>query len=301
MLLLSLIGEQPIPNLIPLWQSREYSATQFAVTPKTRPVAQQILTAIQQDPQLEHLEILEPLVLEAYDIHAARARLAEALVDHSRQGRKLRLNLTGGTKIMSLAMLQAAFGSGLELLYVSTQTNQIITLASDGTEKRRQDIRVKIDVFQYLRPHGLQVSEHQSFLPGRKAEKVNVKEGDHLEARVHLLAYRAGIFDDVKRNIFIRKLTERGPVDNELDLVVTYNGRMAVCSCKSGKLTKEDIYELSSLSRREAAGIYCGKVMVSSQETLPVSIRDRARAMGVRLVYGKEIDNVAEHLQLSVK
>jgi len=301
MLLLSLIGEQPIPNLLPLWQSNEYTATRFAVTPQTAVVAEQLSAAIRQDPQLAHLEILDPLVLEAYDIQTARARLAEALVDHARQGRQMRLNLTGGTKIMSLAMLQAAFGSGLELLYVSTQTKQIIYLASDGTEKRREEINVKIDVFQYLRPHGLEVSEHQSFAPGRKAEKKNVKEGDPLEARVHVLAYGSGMFDDVKRNIFIRKHTDREPVDNELDLVVTYNGRMAVCSCKSGNLTKEDIYEIASLSRREAAGIYCGKVIVSSKKKLPVSLRDRARAMGVRLVYGKEIDNVAEHLRLSLR
>jgi len=301
MLLLSLIGEQPIPNLLPLWQSNEYTATRFAVTPQTAVVAEQLSAAIRQDPQLAHLEILDPLVLEAYDIQTARARLAEALVDHARQGRQMRLNLTGGTKIMSLAMLQAAFGSGLELLYVSTQTKQIIYLASDGTEKRREEINVKIDVFQYLRPHGLEVSEHQSFAPGRKAEKKNVKEGDPLEARVHVLAYGSGMFDDVKRNIFIRKHTGREPVDNELDLVVTYNGRMAVCSCKSGNLTKEDIYEIASLSRREAAGIYCGKVIVSSKKKLPVSLRDRARAMGVRLVYGKEIDNVAEHLRLSLR
>jgi len=110
MLLLSLTGEQPIPNLLPLWQFPEYTATQFAATRTTLPVVEALAAAIRQDVQLKHIEVLETLRLEAYDIAQARYALAAALVAQQAQGREVRLNLTGGTKLMSLAALQAAFG-----------------------------------------------------------------------------------------------------------------------------------------------------------------------------------------------
>jgi hypothetical protein len=286
MLLLSLIGEQPIPSLLPLWQFPEYTATQFAATRTTLPVAQTLAAAIRQDAQLKHIDVLEPLLLEAYAIAQARDALSAALVAHRAQGREVCLNLTGGTKLMSLAALQAAFGSGVKLLYVSTEENQVIHLASDGSELARQPIQVRISIEQYLAAHGLQV----------EARPAALKDGSALEEIVARRAFESGSFDDVRRNVFIRRRTERGPVENELDVVVTRNGRLAVCSCKSGgKITKEHIYELASLSRREAAGIYCGKVLVTDHPDPTRAVRDRARSMGVHLVYGKEQENVVEH------
>ena len=73
MLLLSLVGEQPIPNLIPLWQYRQLSATQFAATDKTWLLAEQLAAAMRSDPALKAVEVLPPLKLEAYDM-ARRAR-----------------------------------------------------------------------------------------------------------------------------------------------------------------------------------------------------------------------------------
>ena len=303
MLLLSLLGEQPIPNLLPLWQHNFYTTTQFAVTRTTLPVAQTLTRAIHEDDQLKQVEVLDPILLEAYDIGQARANLAAALAFHQGKGQEVCLNLTGGTKLMSIAALQAAFGSGIRLLYVSTEENQLIYLGSDGAELERQPIQVKINVKQYLTAHGLEVGDSVSFKPNRiRYATPPPKEGDELEEMAMNLARESGFFDDVRRNVFIRKQTEREPVINELDIVAAHNGRLAVCSCKSGpKITKESIYELTSLSRREAAGIYCGKVLITDQTDLPVSLRDRARAMNVRLVYGSELPNLAHHLLLAMQ
>lgn len=300
--LLSLIGEQPIPNLLPLWQFSEYTATQFAATHTTFSVAEMLQSAIQKDPQLRTVEVLPPLEkFPAYDIGQARAVLAAAIAKHQREGRQVCLNLTGGTKLMCLAALQAAFGSGIRLLYVSTEENQMITLGSDGAELERTPIQVKISVEQYLVAHGLEVGDDPSFNPHKERFAAPPpKEGDELEEQVTHLAQQSGLFDDVRRNVFIRKQTRRDPVNNELDVTVTRNGRLAVCSCKtSGKkeALREAIYELASISRREATGIYCGKLLVNDQDDLPLAIRDRARTMGVHLVYGSEIPNVAEHLR----
>lgn len=298
MILLSLVGEQPIPNLIPLWQApQQYSAARFAATSETREIAKNLAKTIRNDPLLSHITPNPVLELDAYDINTTRSRLAKALAAYQENNSSVCLNLTGGTKIMSLAALLAAFGTGVPLLYVSTQNNSIIYYQSDGNETHRQEISIKIDVKQYFNAHNLEVSSHPNFnLNAAKPLVHPPKEGDDLEKKVFQLARDSGKFDDVQRNIFIRRRIKQNWVRNELDIVVTRNGRLAVCSCKSGDITKEDIYELASLSRREAAGIYCGKVLVCGRKEIPEALRDRARASQVRLVYGSEVENVAEHL-----
>ncbi len=302
MLLLSLLGEQPIPNLLPLWQDGRYTATQFAATKATMPLAEQLARFVRHDPHLGRLTVLEPLLLPPYDIAQARAILAGRLAECQLAGQPVSLNLTGGTKLMSLAALQAAFGSGAPLVYVATEENRLITLGSDGAERASEPIHVRVTVEQYLRAHGLDVGDSLKFERGPARPRLSVMAGDPLEQRVFQAARKAGVFDDVRRQVFIRRFTQLGPVINELDVVVTRNGRLVVCSCKSGRAaTKEAIYELASLSRREAAGIYCGKVLVSDQAQLPPAVRDRARASGVRLVYGPELPNLGSHLRLAAE
>lgn len=298
MILLSLVGEQPIPNLIPLWQApQQYSAARFAATSETREIAKNLAKTIRNDPLLSHITPHPVLELDAYDINTTRSRLAKALAAYQENNSSVCLNLTGGTKIMSLAALLAAFGTGVPLLYVSTQNNSIIYYQSDGNETHRQEISIKIDVKQYLNAHNLEVSSHPNFIPNAAKPLVHPpKEGDDLEKKVFQLARDSGKFDDVQRNLFIRRRIKQNWVRNELDIVVTRNGRLAVCSCKSGDIIKEDIYELASLSRREAAGIYCSKVLVCGRKEIPEALRDRARDNQVRLVYGSEVENVAEHL-----
>ena len=298
MLLLSLIGEQPIPNLLPLWQYRDFSHTQFAATGTTWGVAQQLESAIQVDPALKRMQVLPILRLEAYDLDQARRALNAALHQHLENGLRSAINLTGGTKLMSLAALQAAFGTGIPLIYVSTETRQMIWMGSDGSEQRREPIAVKITVAQYLRAHGLEVV----FKPGDPA-----RVGSLLEEKVYRKAYASRLFDDVQRNIHIRRQSHQGQVENELDIAVTRNGRLAVCSCKSGEALRKTrqanifLYELASLSRREAAGIYCGKVLATDQKRLPDAVRQRAASMDIHLVDGSQFEEIADKLAATIR
>jgi hypothetical protein len=298
MLLLSLVGEQPTPNLIPLWQYRKFNATQFAATDKTWTVAEQLAAAMRSDPLLKAVEVLPTLKLEAYDIRQARQALSAALNQQLKDGREVVLNLTAGTKLMSLASMQAAFGTGVRLLYVSSEIGQHIWMASDGTEQERQPIEVHISAAQYLRPHGLEVAQ-----PPHDPSKV----GSPLEEQVYRKAVTSRLFDDVQRNVKITRLTGGERVENELDVVVTRNGRLAVVSCKTGSQVEKTqnlnkaLYELSALSRREKAGIYCVKVLVLEQANPKKAVIERAREMGIHLVFGNELSNIAEHLRTATE
>lgn len=292
-LIITLLGEQPLPNLMPLWQYRNFDAVQFVISERTRELAETLAAYLPNDPQLHNLHRLPPLLVPPYDLPAARLKIGECLLQSLNVGHAVTLNLTGGTKLMCLAAMQAAYGLAVPLLYVSSESGEMIFYTSDGVQTRREPIDLCISVEQYLRAHGIEVSPHQSFRPGSEPALRPPKEGDLLEEAVFEAARQSGQFDDVRHNLYIRRHGRNGDVDNELDVLVTRNGMLAVCSCKSGKVSISDLYELEALSSREKFGIYCGKVFAASQPRLSPGFLERAAADRVRLAYGSQVEAVA--------
>ncbi len=295
MILLSLLGEQPIPNLMPLWQTgHPYQAVRFVVSDTTLPIAENLMEIIPQDPILKNITILPPIHITPYHLAQARLRLTDALVKYQLNGEPAAVNITGGTKIMSLAAMQAAQTTATPMIYVNTQGEEIILYNPDGSEKERIPLKVNISVQQYLSAHGIELSDHPNFYPKAQRPFAPPKAGDLLEERVKLRLTQSGIFDDVRHSIYIRR-KDRPQVHNELDIAVTLNGKLAVCSCKSGKNVHNDaIYELASLSSRESIGLYCGKVLVIDQPEIKDAVRNRSRITQVHLVYGEKINQIEQ-------
>lgn len=281
--LFTLLGEQPIPNLIPLWQAPQaYTRVTFVVTPRTLPQVDVLKAAIAHDPALRQVQVSPPLVVEAYDLAQARAALIRAL---EQAVPPLYLNPTGGTKIMSLAAQQAAHALGVPWLYVSTEIGQIIHYTPSGDEVKREKIRVRVSVETYLRAHGLEVSLGKPIGAWHNIKTPPPTPGHTLEEDVHQALIQSGRFDDVQRNVYIRKRGNNGHyIDNELDVVVTYNGLLAVGSCKTGKILSAHLYELSALSRREVAGIYARKALIYRDTEPRPGILRRARLDDIALV-----------------
>ncbi|NSW52347.1 MAG: DUF1887 family protein [Anaerolineae bacterium] len=296
MLLISLVGEQPIPNVLPFWQyPGRYHLAQFAATERTLPIAQALATTIAEDPALGNMEVLPPLVLDAYDLQGCRRHIAKTISEVENRGEAIAINLTGGTKIMVMGAMLAAFGTTMPLMYISTECSEIIHYHSDGTEKFRDPFQVSVSIEQYLKAHGFEVSNNSAFNPHLGQYQGVDKIGDTLELRVERLLKESGYFDDVRRGVHIRRQGKQGPVVNELDVVAIKNGVLAICSCKSGKnVTKEMIYELDSLSSRENMGIYCGKVMCFDHAELTSGFKARTQVEGVKLVYGEKINVIAD-------
>ncbi|NMB54844.1 MAG: DUF1887 family protein [Leptolinea sp.] len=325
MFLLSLVGEQPIPVLIPLWQqwtsplfasgevSSPFTSVQFAGSKNTLSVIANLEAVLRREPGLQHLDIRPALTIDPYDTHTAMQALGEALDRAEKDGFQSVMNISGGTKLMALAALQAArrpviaqsgVSQDVRLLYVNTEKNRIMFLNAAGDEIGSEDIYVSLSIRQYLEAHGLEVSDNQAFNPNNVyADKRPPRAGDALEMRVMELSRDSGYFDEVRRNVFIRKAVPNSkPVSNELDVVAISNGRLVVCSCKAGiNLKKEMVYELAALSRRETAGIYCGKVLALGQEDIPPGICERAKADHIRLVRGSEIDRIALIMHLETR
>lgn len=126
--------------------------------------------------------------------------------------------------------------------------------------------------------------------------------GKWLEVYVYAAcARREDLFDFVAGDVHIRKSAGGELVLNQLDAAVTRRAKLTICSCKTERHELEDkgenkgiIYELDSISRREQAGIYCGKVVMTHQVDLPAAFLARAQNSKVRIIDGSELANVAE-------
>lgn len=298
MLLLSFLGEQPLPVLLPLWALDAYDATCLVPTEKTEDLAKTLCGFIRQDRDLSRLQVFPYFKIAPYDLEKAEATIRKQLerILGSYSG-AICINLTGGTKIMSMAGMLAAFELGCSMIYVATEKDSLIRMTPGASFSETQPLRVNISIEQYLSAYGIESSLDHSFAEPGLPTQHPPKEGDTLEEFVYQKTVDSGYFDDVKKGLYIRKFTRHSdPIINELDVVVIRNGRLAVCSCKSGKYSKAYLAELEAVTAREKFGIYCGKVFASNVGEFSEYRKKEFRMNKVSLVYGSSLEKVAEFL-----
>lgn len=302
MFCITLVGEQPIPILLPLWQLTEITDLQFVASSKTEDVAIRLEGIVKSDDALKGIQVHERLLVSAYNLTDTQQKVSQAIYDHQNQHRVL-VNLTSGTKIMSLGCLQAAQALDAQLVYVSTETRELLFFHPASKKEWTERFNVVIDCYQYFNAHGFDASLNHNFRSSF-ASVMPPKQGDELENTIFQLCHESSLFDHVQKNLYVRKrLPDQTGVINELDIVVTRNGSLAICSCKSGKLSNDPLYELSSLASRELAGIYCKKFLITSlnESAIPGSIKDRATSLGIQIVSQENLQQSAEIIYESIK
>lgn len=114
-MMIALIGEQPLPNLLPVRHYRP-SDVLFIYTKRTKQVYDRLKATLQQEASVSGLET------DAYDIVA----IVEALDKQLERRPELAsqpavFNLTGGTKAMALAAYQVAQQRNAPVLYLQSE------------------------------------------------------------------------------------------------------------------------------------------------------------------------------------
>lgn len=149
-----------------------------------------------------------------------------------------------------------------------------------------------------------------------EALKCGFLAGHWLELYVHDVCVRSGEFDDVQMSVNIKRPVKPRTVENEVDVIVTRRGRLAVISCKTGsemsvkrekkkqrekEAAKMAVYELDSLLQAELMGLYAQKLLVSNRDELPLALVSRANLSQTTCVTGHQLVDVArivrEHLE----
>lgn len=245
--LISLIGEQPIPNLLPI-KHFQPAATLAVYSDLTTRAAG----------RLEKLVAgtlgFWPLLVDAYDIQGVtQAVLAEIGRKSLRPG-DLVFNITGGTKPMSLAAYLAAQALGSPVVYLQSEKKRSRLFRyefSGGVSALVEDcfLPALICIEDYLRAHVESFHDRQRFTDDA---------GHRFEQAVYQAL--APVLDETRLGVNLG-----GAVD--IDLVVRCENQVGIIETKLGSNgLKKAIDQLNTAGGREYLGIYTQKFLVSDQD-----------------------------------
>lgn len=141
-----LVSAQAAPNLLP------------ALDPEIKPREAVLLVS---EKMKSRADALEDVLREAgvktervtLDNEHDFSRLEDALlgIAAKREGERIALNVTGGTKLMALAAQSVAAAAGWQIFYVDVDTDEVILL---GESARRKKLATTLRLSHYLRAYG---------------------------------------------------------------------------------------------------------------------------------------------------
>ncbi len=267
MVTISLIGEQPIPNLLPI-RYQPPDVVVLVYTGRTQAAAGRLERLLPGN-----CEVL-PCLVSAYDIREIAHALQSLIAERSWTAADLLFNLTGGTKAMALAAYQAAADCGAPFIY----------LQSEG--KKTRLYRYEFDASGV--PH---ISADQ-LLPAL------ITIDDYICAYVgdyHV----TGFARNETGGLFERAIYEAlGPVVDEIvagvrltlalevDLVVRCENQVGIIEAKMGPGVKKGIDQLNTAGGQRYLGTYTRKMLVSDQrwDKSRSNLRELAEARRVEVI-----------------
>lgn len=148
-----LVSDQAAANLLPaLDGSLQAGRIVLVVTAQMRQKAENLRKVLlQSSRQVEFCDISN-----AQDFHGMQNELLE-LAARQPQGQEVMLNITGGTKLMSMAVQSVAEQAGWRMFYVDVHTDTIIWL--DREPSAPQPLQQHLKLRHYLQSYGFALKE----------------------------------------------------------------------------------------------------------------------------------------------
>jgi len=234
-----LVGEQPVPNLLPIWHLRLRQII-LIESPTTKRVGDNIEALLK--PQHEVLR----RKIDPYDVVSAENALRTLLNDPSQPRRAATFNVTGGTKPMSLAAFEVAREMRAPVIYLQSEGSESVLhyyIFEDGNValQKTENIDELLSIDDYLRAHGLTGSKR------REATD----------------SFHRHVFEPLRPHV--SEIVSGVAVDTlEIDLVIRCVNQVGVAEVKSGKAAtlKNGIDQLSTASQREYLGTYTKRFLI---------------------------------------
>lgn len=267
MILISLIGEQPAPNLLPT-QHLQPQESLLVCTDRTRKTAERLK------------KVLAPICpchlhsIDGYNIEAAQKELG-AVVDQHYDDKTFVFNLTGGTKLMSLAAFLLAQERQASFLYFQSEGNRsrLLTYRWRGNQVELvtdEELSHSISLANYLH---LYLDRYEVGSPRDKFEQeiyAVLKEFPAVEC-----------FTSVK---------PQGLAALEIDFVLRCGNQIGICEAKR-KGAKDGIDQINAVAEQRYFGTYVHKFLCSGRE-LDKNNLALARAYNITIVelpsYGRD-------------
>jgi hypothetical protein len=272
MLLLSLVGEQPIPNLLASrYLKPEHDLLVY--TRHTASVASRLRRALSGDEDLSG-----DLLTDAYDFPCITADLHQRLEGEAR----IIFNLTGGTKIMALAAFKLAQERAHPFVYVQSEGRKSLLYRyefKDGQPVLTPLERLPelITATDYLNAH----------LPGFRVEGFSCDENGNLTegGRFEKAVYHAleGRMDEILAGVRPEGVANQ----IEIDLVLRCGNQVGIAEIKlgGGESGKRGLDQLKMAGEPGYLGTYTAQFMITARQRLSPSIETLARERRVHLIY----------------
>ncbi len=291
-MLISLIGEQPIPNLLPI-RYLQPERNVLVYTSKTRERARLLRRLIGGNEDLR-----EDLLVDAYDFPQTVAKLQARLESET----EVKFNLTGGTKMMALAAYALAVQKNAEFMYVESEKYHSLLYRyqfHNGLPQLREqkNMPALITAEEYLKAH----------LPGFQECRFSLDEHGNLTD--------GGLFEkavyDALKNYGLDVLAGVRPagVDDqiEIDLVFRVDNQVGIAEIKlgGGESGKRGLDQLKMAGEQAYLGTYTAQFMIVAAPRLYGRAQGLATKRGVKVITlpeyqsGKPLPSVAAQRLLS--
>lgn len=258
--MICLVGEQPVPNLLPIRHCRPkqvvlvYSATTKRVSDNLERLLKGKFSVLSHE-------------VPPYDIAAAQESLAGYLCQQGWQGADLLFNLTGGTKPMSLAAFRLAQEQNAPIVYLQSEGGQSVLYhyAFDKGElllRERAVLGELLTIDDYLKAHGI----------------VNYQR------RAQMDPFQQLVFDALQSHV--SEIVAGVSVGSlEIDLTMRCCNQVGVAEVKTGKAAerKGGVDQLSTASQREFLGTYTKRFLVLDRQ-LGTNNRELAQAHSIIVI-----------------
>lgn len=265
--LITLVGEQPIPNLLPIRHIKPERVL-FVHTGSgsrgTEPVARHVARLVcEYDPDF--------VVVDPYDLLAARKQIAAKLSPDE----SIMVNITGGTKMMALAAYALAVERNASFIYLQTEgkpprQNESLLFYYHFEQSaprlgKQEILPTLISARDYLLAH-LPDYKEQGFSHDRNG----LSEGGRFEKAIYDALLRMAS----ERRIDLELLPGIHPTEVsdilDIDLVVRSGNQVGVIEIKKGpNKGKHAIDQLTTIARREYLGTYTERFVVLGGSVLP--------------------------------
>lgn len=269
-MLLSLIGDQPIPNLLPI-RYLQSAENLLVYTTKTGERARRLR-------QLIGGNLDDDLLVDAYAFQEILTKIQQRLVGIS----DVQFNLTGGTKMMALAVYALAVQRQAEFLYVESEKHHS-QLYRYGFENGLPVLREKslmptlITAADYLKAH----------LPGftetgfSKDDYGQVNEGGLFERVVYNALKQRGI--DVLAGVRPANVSDQ----IEIDLVFRIDNQVGIAEVKLGGSSesgKRGLDQLKMAGEQIYLGTYTAQFLIVAARYLYGRAQKLAVERGVNVI-----------------
>lgn len=168
--MLCLVSRQTLQNLLPILHYRPQRV--FFLSTKEEDASRVSLEVVLRE---RGIVCEPPVYVNAYnpaDIAQAGAGLRDQL-----KGKRLIVNLTGGTKVMSLATYRVFSQADCEIIYTDTPNARVLVLHPE--DRAPEPLQANLDIFTYLRANG-HLATSRSVSPWGDLSPLSVFIGEHI-------------------------------------------------------------------------------------------------------------------------